>query len=164
MSAWIRAICRRSVAGVAPPELQRALLATDLEAMAADAGQSLGAAEEARSQLVCEGLGPSAMALRFRLDGPDIRLERLSDDAAEDELAELLDGLQDLEGTAAARVGAVLKQAQEVVVIEIPAPEDLAWPLALQAALWLAERGDGLVEADGCWFEPRSGALILESN
>ncbi|MBI3182100.1 MAG: hypothetical protein HYZ28_08140 [Myxococcales bacterium] len=91
-------------------------------------------------------------------DGPEERLhlELWGRKAAKEQAGELLEELRGRDESGARRVREVLSRAVEAVVLQVKAAEvSTRLPVAIAAAAWVAEHGNGLVEADGYgWTAP----------
>ena len=118
------------------------------------------------------------MALPIEYPKPDIGYKQYGEDSeksfercagqpAREELDEMLEMAEDAEGDGIARVRDVLSHAVETVAFELKSShaQDMGWPLALCAALELAKRGRGLVQADtssDTWWDPETGEVVVE--
>jgi hypothetical protein len=167
MAFWVRAVCCKSVGGIAPRELLEALGHVDFAGMAEDQGLTAEAGRAAQAALSVEGTtesGFTAFDVRFGAGArSSIRVERWTDEAADDELAELLDDLEEVSGENADLVRSTLGRATESVAIELTDEdvEGMAFPVAFEAAAWIAARGQGLVEAEGTWYDPETRGVVL---
>jgi hypothetical protein len=168
MGIWIRAVCVKSVAQVTTLQLRNAFKDSDFMAMAESQELQVVEGLDAEKNLRFESIGDDdfdVWLLHYRKDNDHfIRIERWHGEKCAEEIAELQEELGDTKGEAARRVRQVLQEATESVGFELKASDaaSMGWPLALEAAMWLAKRGQGLVEAEGGWFDPVSWEPVLE--
>jgi hypothetical protein len=178
MAIWIRVVGTSSLADVTREEL-RAAIAERLGKIASAYGEDASgvAARISLAPPADAPSGPELGVLELRWGGEGtrpIRLERWTGPRAEEEVSELAEALEEyLENEdadeGADEIAAVLERAVDTVGIELGAShtEGVGWPLALSAALFLAERSDGVVRADGeGWLAPEDGELrhVLEAD
>jgi len=160
MSIWIRALCRRPLGDrFAAEPMKQALDRLDFAALAER--QSLDdevgyAAEEA---LRVEGENDDASLLYLYCRPDDdyfIRVESWQGNEMAGEVTEMIELIEDAEGTNAARVRAHLASVVQSVAFELKASDTsgMGLPIAFYAAMWLAEQGDGLVEFEDDWYDP----------
>jgi hypothetical protein len=164
MSIWIHILCRRTVGSLQPSQLAQGI------------ERRLGVL--AYLFLPEEEEEPEAVLARLRLEadpGPELRrlrihyraqpslplkVDRWSDPpAVAEEVRELLAKLEGHSGPAATDLRERLRATIESVAIELKASHarDMGWPLAICAAAELAERGDGVIRAEGRGFMLPSG-------
>jgi hypothetical protein len=164
MSTWVRALCTKPLGGVTPDAL-RAAVARRLPALAALYGEDGEA--EAVARLHVEDADPahpaSVWRLGYRGDASFLRVERWSAPArVREEVEELSAGLADCDEEGVEDVRALLGDVVETVGIELKMSdvEGIGWPVAIAAAACFAERGDGLIQADGeGWMQPEGSAV-----
>jgi hypothetical protein len=159
MSIWIRALCRRPLGDrFAVPSLKAALGRLDFASMAESNGldDEVGAAAE--EALRVEGDDDPNLLFLYCRPGEEhfIRIESWQGSAAAEEIAELLESVEDAEGAGAERVRAHLGSTVQSVAFELKASDltGMSLPIAFYAAMWLAHEGDGLVEYEDDWFDP----------
>lgn len=162
---WVRAICAHSLGSLTVEELARATASADFRTWAEAQGLPPAEGEAAREALCFVGPpGPlSTAALRYREAYP-IGVERLTGAKAANALHALLEGFEGEEDVAAQAIRAQLYRGVELVVFELM-PDDargMGWPIAWQTAMWLAGQAEGLVEADGTWWDPQSFRVLRE--
>ncbi|MBN2498985.1 MAG: hypothetical protein JXR96_30630 [Deltaproteobacteria bacterium] len=163
MSIWIRAICTQSIGHLAVSDLRRATEQADFLTWAEN--QDLDEAEGAQAEKALRFEGPPGelgVAQLFYRDSRFIRIERWTGEAARVEILEMLEELEGSSDPAARRIRDILSRAVETVGFELKQSdaEGMGWPISWQTAMWLAERGDGLVDADGEWWDPRTYEII----
>jgi hypothetical protein len=160
MSIWVRALCTKSLDGLTPADLRDAIAAR-LPTLAALYGED--DAEPTLARLVVEDAKPSrpfaVWNLRYRGDDTFVRVERWTNrDSVREETGELLERLEDCDEDEADDVRALLGDVVEAVGIELKMSdvEGIGWAVAIAAAACFAERGAGLIQADGeGYLEPR---------
>lgn len=166
MSIWIRAICTQPIGPLNEIDMRAALDDDEIDLWA----EAYDIADDA--------IADACVALRFEYPKPDvgdmqygvdreISFERWSGEAAREEIDEMREMAEDADGDGIARVRDVLSHAVETVAFELKASHarDMGWPLALCAALELAKRGRGLVQADtssDTWWDPETGEVVVE--
>ena len=96
--------------------------------------------------------------LRWRPEpAPRIRIERWDGNRASKEVQEALSALTRRDDAAASEIKSVLESTIETVGIELKQSDlnTMGWPVAIAAAAWIAEQGQGLIHAqtDG-WLRP----------
>ncbi|EYF04785.1 hypothetical protein [Chondromyces apiculatus] len=171
MSIFVRAVCTRGLGEVSAEALREGIalrlptLATyygepDPETFLArllvsDAGGARRSPGEAFSVLE-GGHGEGTGAPRGEAEGGEDRLictvVRLQKGAERDaEVAALRSALDDCDEEDVDEVLDCLGEAVEVVqvAVDLGAVEGMGWPVAIAVAATLAERGDGLIQADG---------------
>ncbi len=169
MSIWIRAIVRDSLHDVVPEDLKDALADSDFMMMAENQGLSDEEGAEAERNLRFESEGEAGFAvflMHYRKDDErSIGIERWVSERFAEEREELLEELEGDDSQEAERVMELLREATESVAFELKLSdaEGLGWPIAFEAAMWLAKRGRGLVEAEGEWWDPESWDLVFSS-
>lgn len=169
MGIWIRAICTKSIGPLKDIDLKAALADADfaLWAEGADLDEEDGdAAERALRFEYPKHRSQEYGLLRYRDDDHFIRFDRWTGEAAREEADELAE-MVDAEGAAADRVREVLARAVETVGFELKSSDaqGMGWPIALAAAMFIAERGQGLVQGDtdgDTWWDPATGAVVVE--
>jgi hypothetical protein len=156
MSIWIRALCTKPLDGVTKDDL-RAGIARRLPALAAQYGEE-GQEETLRRLVVSD-----AWDLDYRGEEMVIGGERWKEpEAVREEVGELLERLEDCEEDEVDEVRELLGDVVESVGFELKLSdcEGIGWPLALAAAAVLAEKGEGLVQADGeGWMAPEGDGV-----
>ena len=167
MGVWVSVFCRSTVGQTRPDELaagigQRLKLLTFLYCPDKEE-----APEAVLSRLAVTPLGSNgdfrAWALRWRPEpDPFIRVNRWAGEKAAGEIAERRERLARQPVAEVAVVRAVLDAAIETVGFELKQSDldTMGWPIAVAAAAWLAERGDGLIHADTeGWLKPTRGEV-----
>ena len=169
MSIWVRAFCRKSVAAATPEAMRDGvamrwrpmifLLSPDAEEEPDEVLARLRIEDHA------DGEGFRHFHLFYRAGGDRyIRAERWSGEAARQEVEECREDLGDREELEAEAVTALLDDCLEVVGFELKMSDAKAMgmPVAVSAAVWLAEIGDGIVHAEGYgWLLPQGNAAVL---
>lgn len=155
MPIWVRALCTRSVAALAPEDLC-AGIAERLPLLAALYGEN--GEREAIARLRVEP-GVRAWALRYRDDDSSVRVARWAEPArVAEEMDELRRGLADCDEEGVDAVRELLGHVVETVGIELRMSdvEGIGWAVAIAAAACFAAHGEGLIQADGeGWMKPR---------
>jgi hypothetical protein len=159
MSIWIRALCRRPLGDrFAVQPLKAALDRVDFASMAEGQGLDDDVGDAAEKALRIERDDDPNLLLIYCRPGEKhfIRVESWHGSAAAEEIAELLESVEDAEGAGAQRVRAHLGSTVQSVAFELKASDltGMGLPIAFYAAMWLAEQGDGLVEYEDDWFDP----------
>lgn len=156
MSIWIRALCTKPLGGLTKDEL-RAGIARRLPALAALYG------EEGHEATLAKLTISDEWDLAYLGDGTAIGGERwTAPDAVREEVEELLEGLADSEEDDVEEVRELLADVVESVGFELKLSdcEGIGWPLGLAAAAFLAERGEGIIQADGeGWMAPEGDGV-----
>lgn len=160
MSIWIRTICRKSVASITPEELltginKRLMLLTYLYGQddyedTVDKLRVENASSESTFQLY---------RIYYRKRGKTfIRVERWSKpNSVAEEVKELIASLEEYKTSAIETVRLLLDNALETIGFELKQTDasGMGWPVAMAAATYFAEIGEGLLYADGeGWFRP----------
>ncbi len=104
-----------------------------------------------------ESGGEGVLLVHYRpTDDYFIRVDSWRGAEAREEIEELADELG--EGLGFERVRTHLAEVEESVGFDLKQSDldGMGWPIAFYAAMWLAEEGDGLVEWDGAWFDPKT--------
>jgi len=164
MSTWVRALCAKPLDGLTPDEL-RASIAQRLPALATLYGEDSHTAALAR--LTIENADPArpfrVWWLRYREGEAALRIERWTAPAeVKDERNELLERLEDCDEDGVEDVTALLTDMVEMMGIELKMSdvEGIGWAVAVAAAACFAERGDGLIQADGeGYLEPTKNGV-----
>lgn len=178
MSIWIRVVVRSSLADVTPEALREGVVER-LPRLAATYGEDGAAVANEHLRVVRrpkEGAGAEFDVFELRW-APDqerpLRIERWVDGKAEEELRELsawlASYLENEDDEGADEIAETLDAAEETIGLELGPnqTEGIGWPVAMAAAAYLAERGDGLLRADGeGWLAPEEGELrhLLEAD
>lgn len=156
MGIWIRAICTKRLGALTPEEL-RAGIAARLKRLCVIYGEGDPAETIARLRVergeAPEAGGIEVFLLRYREDpGHSLRVERWLDPervgGVVEELTRRLEDIEedeDIEDACACLEAAVEVAAME---LEVDDTEGVGWPLAIAAAAYLADRGEGLMQAD----------------
>lgn len=161
MSMWVRALAQKPLGDVTPEELH-AGIARWLPRLAAIYGEDGDEATIAR--LGVDGAAPlRGGAITYGSDGASIRFERTIDPTdVKRGAAELASAISDCDEDGVDDVREMLDQVVEIAKIEVSLSdcEGVGWPVAIAAAAYLAERGEGIVQADGEGFMvPSEGAM-----
>jgi hypothetical protein len=169
VSIWIRAISTRSVGVLSKLDLRAATRDADFmtwgEDYDVDEDESMRIEDALRFEASED---PDVVLMHWRPDATDrfIRVERWVGAAAKEELDELVERIADVKGKAADRIRGVLAKATETIAFELKLSDaqGMGWPISWQTAMWLAERGAGLVVTDDPdeWWDPKSYEIILE--
>lgn len=163
MSVWVRALNRIPI-----PELTRESLHSGIAKRLTLLTYLFCPEEEedpdvllGRLQIedVSEPSGNLVWLLHYRPDLEEfLRLERWQDpEMVRVEAEELAEFLEDHTGEGLDEVRALLGAATESFALELKARDlsSMGWPLAIAAAAFLAETGQGLLQADGSgWMRP----------
>jgi hypothetical protein len=171
MSLWVRAVCQKSIGHVAAEQLAQGIAVRLPRLCSMLSPEILNESERIIECLRIRSPSESGDFRQFNIhyrqqrDIP-IRVGRWCDpEMVQEEIDELLEFLVDVDNPAVFPVRELLCTAMEIVVFELKMSqlEDMGWPLAIAAAAWLAEKGEGLVQADGHgWMEPtKDGVLVL---
>jgi hypothetical protein len=156
MSIWIRALCVKPLGDVTQDEL-RAGIARRLPTVTQLYGEQ-GHEETLRGLTISD-----EWDVAYRGDGTAIGAERwTAPDDVRAEVGELLEGLEDCEEDGVEEVRELLADVVESVGFELQTSdcEGMGWPLAIAAAAFLAEKGEGLVQADGeGWMQPEGDGV-----
>jgi hypothetical protein len=169
MSIWVRAFCRKSVATATPVAMRDGiamrwrpmifLLSPEAEEEPGDVLARL------RIEDHSGGEGFRLFHLVYRVGGDRfIRAERWSDEAARQEVEECREDLIDREELEVEAVTALLDDCLEAVGFELKMSDaqGMGMPVAVSAAVWVAEIGDGIVHAEGYgWLLPQGNAAVL---
>lgn len=167
MGIWIRAICTKRLGALTPEEL-RAGIAARLKRLCALYGEGDPAATIARLRVERAGQREperiEALLLRYREDPEHfLRVERwLDPDLVGGVIEEQTDLLADNDEEGIDDVRACLEAAVEVTSIQLKVEdtEGVGWPLAIAAAAYLADRGEGLIQADReGWMMPEGDGI-----
>ena len=162
MAFWVRAFCRKTVGATRPEELtagigQRLSLLTALYCPDKEESPKTVLARLTVAPLRGES-GFQAWVLRWQPEpNPFIRVERWTGDRAQSEIAEIRARFSGRSGGEVETVRAVLDAAIETVGFELRQGDldTMGWPVAVAAAAFVAERGDGLIHADtDGWSKP----------
>ena len=88
--------------------------------------------------------------------GPFIHVDCWTGDRARGEADEIGEMLETRTDPASCRVRALLPAVQETLAFCLKQShiEGMGWPIAFHMAMWLAKTGQGLVDADGVWWDP----------
>jgi hypothetical protein len=170
MSVWIRAICRKSVTSTTPEELltgitKRLMLLTYLY------GED--DYEETMSRLRVENASSGETFEVYRIYYQErgngfIRVARWSKpNAVAQEVRELMESLEERKGLEVEMIRQLLAKAVEIVGLELKQTDadGMGWPVAIAAAAFLAEKGEGVVYADGeGWMEPTAKEVSILLN
>ena len=170
MSIWVRALCTTHLSDLTPEAL-RSGIAERIAFLAAYYGEE--GAEATRPLLRIEDVrhdgGPSegppnppgdaVWLLHYRGDDDHfLRIERWTEPAAvASEVAELREELEACDEEDVDEVRELLDHVVETVGIELKMSdvEGIGWAVAIAAAAFLADRGEGLVQADEeGWMAP----------
>jgi hypothetical protein len=166
MSIWVRAVCRASVSGVTPGEL-RAGIIERLAPMAVLYGESDHEAAAARVRVEAEsassaeagGFGVYRLYFRGEGDARSVRVERWAEPArVKEKAARLLEAIEDCDEDDVDVVESAIAEVVEIVGFELTVSdtEGMGWPVVIAAAAYLADRGHGLIQADGeGWMAPK---------
>lgn len=158
MSLWLRCLCRRPLGEHFGVEaLRNAIERFDFALMAEGQGLDDEAGQAAENALRLEGGGDDPLLIYYRpADDYFIRVDLWRTMEAREEVTELADELGD--GQEFERVRVHLDETVESVAFDLKQSdlEGMGWPIAFYTAMWLAERGDGLVEWEGAWFDPKT--------
>lgn len=163
MSIWIRALCTRSLGALAVDDLRRATADADFFMMAENHGLEDEEGEAAEDALRFEG-APGELTeakMFYRPDNPDglfVSVSRWRGEQARGEAQELLELIEDRSDAGGKRIRDVLSCTVESVAfcLKQSDADGMGWPIAWHTAMWLAGKGEGLVEADGVWWDPES--------
>lgn len=165
MSIWVRTFCTRSVRDLTILQLQHALDLADFAMMAEweDLDEGIGYAAE--DSLRFEDVERSATRWTVLVNYAHhtageqfLHFDLWSDSAhVRAEVDEIRDAMDGREPT---QVVELLPRVVETAALELK-PIDCAgmgWPIAYHLAMWLGhtERGDGLVEYEGTWCDPKT--------
>ena len=167
MSVWIRAVCRKSVAFTTPKELRtgitkRLMLLTYLY------GED--DYEETLSGLRVETASAGETFEVFRIyyqknSDRFIRVGRWSKRTmVAEEVKELTESLQERTERKAAEIRKLLAETLEIVGLELKQSDadGMGWPVAIAAAAYLADKGEGAVQADGQgWMKPTEKEISI---
>jgi hypothetical protein len=163
MSIWIRALCTRGLGALTVAELRRATGDSDFFMMAEGHGLEDEEGEAAEEALRFEG-APGELTeakMYYRPDNPKglfIAVSRWRGEQARGEADELLELMEDRSGAGAERIRDVLSRTVETVAfcLKQSDADGMGWPISWHTAMWLASKGEGLVEADGEWWDPET--------
>lgn len=156
MGIWIRAICTKRLGALTPEEL-RAGIAARLKRLCVLYGEGDPAPTIARLRVergeAREPERSEVFLVRYREDPEHfLRVERWLDPdrvaGVVEELTQRLTAIEedeDIEDACACLSAAVEVSAME---LEVDDTEGVGWPLAIAAAAYLADRGEGLIQAD----------------
>lgn len=155
MSIWIRAIMAKPAGDLTPSALREGLAAR-LPRVAPLYGEDH---EAALARLAVGGEAPLREGeITYREGHAAIRFTRQTARASvRKEAARLRAALDDCDEDGVDEVRERLDQAVEIAAFELSLDdcEGAGWPIAIAAALTIAARGEGIVQADGeGWMEP----------
>lgn len=159
MSIWIRSVCRKSVVATTPEEL-RSGIAKRLKLLTYLYGEDDYEETVARLRVRNASAGATFEVYRLSYHQSDqkfIRAERWSKPKIVEELKELIEVLEGRKDQGAEMIRQLLAEAIEVVAFELKQSDadGMGWPVAIAAAAYLAEKGDGAVHAEGeGWMGP----------
>lgn len=165
MSIWIRAVCTKSIGELGALDLRAATKDADFQMWAEQAGLADEVGKAAENQLRFEVGGPNLVFLRYQPTERFIRVERWSGAEAREELGELAEEIEDLTSVGASRVRQVLASAVDSVAFELKQSDadGMGWSIAWQTAMWIAQRGEGLVQTDQeQWWDPDQYKVIVD--
>jgi hypothetical protein len=167
MSIWIRAVCTKSLGGLTVEDLRRGTEAADFLMMAEGQGLEDEEGEAAEEALRFEGAPGELVEARmyYRPDNPDglfIAVTRWRGEQARGEAQELLELMEDRADAGGKRIRDVLARTVETVAFCLKQSDSdgMGWPIAWHTAMWLASKGEGLVEADGDWWDPEAWETV----
>jgi hypothetical protein len=167
MSIWVRAICTKSLGELSVADLRQATANLDFFMMAEmqELDDEDGAAAE--KALRFEGpAGPLAEAkLYYRPDNPDglfIAVSRSCGEDARGEAEELVERIAQRDDEGGGRLRDVLARAVETVAFCLKQSDydGMGMPIAWHTAMWLAAKGEGVVEIADDWWDPVAYARI----
>lgn len=166
MGLWIRAVCTKSVGKLGALELREATEDSDFEMWAEMKGLDESAGTEAEEQLRFEVAKNDVVLLRYLpTEERAISIERWTGAKAREELDELAEEIEDIDTPGADRVREVLAKAIESVAFECKQSDydGMGWAIAWQTAMWIAARGEGLVQTDvDQWWDPDDYEVIVD--
>jgi hypothetical protein len=96
-----------------------------------------------------------------------IRVARWSEPALAGEVRELVESLEDRMEPEAEMIRRLLAEALEIIGLELKQSDanGMGWPVAIAAAAYLADNGNGVVCADGeGWMEPTAKEVSVLLN
>jgi hypothetical protein len=168
MSLWVTAFCRKSVAGVQPEEMHAAIAARLEELTLLILPENEEEPDELLKRLRVEDDSNrnefQNFAIYYRKDDRPIPACRWEREQARNEGLEWLEKFADGNEPEAELIRAVLANVTDSVAIELKLSDiqGMGWPVAIGAAVWLAEIGEGVVHATDCgWFVPDNGGARL---
>jgi hypothetical protein len=158
MSMWVRVLSTKALGDLTPEELRRGL-GRWLSRVAEDYGEDH---EGVLSRVRVEGAAPlRGGAIQY--GAGTIRFERTTDrEGVEGEVAKLSATIEGSDEEGVEEVQELLGDVVEIAKLELSLAdcEGIGWPIAIAAAAYLAERGEGIVQADReGWMAPEDGAL-----
>jgi len=160
MSIWVRTFCRKPLSKISPDQFATGI-AKRLKALITHFHlENAPPAATIMRDLRVEDLSRNGVfsKLRLRLDEQNTRLpfERWTGTACEEEVNESLSHLADRQVPEAREVESILRHVCESIACEVDDEmvDGLGSPLAVAAAAYLAEIGDGVIEVQGAWMLP----------
>jgi hypothetical protein len=168
MSIWVRAFCRKSVAK-ATPEAMRDGIAQRWASMiflisTEDDDEPDAVLDRLRIEDHSGGEFRLCHLLYRESSAHFLRAERWTGPASRLEVEESLEELRDREEPAVETVLTILAETVETVGFELSLRDAkrMGFPLAIAAAVWLAEIGNGIAHAEGYgWLLPEGNAALL---
>jgi hypothetical protein len=167
MSIWVRAICTKSLGELSAADLRQATANADFLMMAEMQELDDADGKAAERALRFEGPdGPLAEAkLYYRAVNPDglfIAVSRSSGAEARGEADELLQRIEHRDDEGGRRLRDVLARAVENVAFCLKQSDydRMGMPIAWHTAMWLAAKGEGVVEIADDWWDPVAYARI----
>jgi hypothetical protein len=161
MSQWVVAYCTRPVVDLALDEIAGALDVADFATMAEHQGLDEDVGYAAEDSLRFEALTAArerALLVHYRHHAVGDTWMRCDFHAERAFLADTIASVLDADPPPRAR--ALVPTIVQTVAFDLKGPdmEGMGLPIAFHLAMWLArpERGDGLVEVEGEWWDPRT--------
>ena len=122
-------------------------------------GESGNQEAESASGAEAGGFGVYQLYFRGEGDARSVRVERWAEPARiKEEAARLLEAIEDCDEDDVDVVESAIAEAVEIVGFELTVSdtEGMGWPVVIAAAAYLADRGRGLIQADGeGWMAPK---------
>jgi hypothetical protein len=168
MSIWIRVICKRSTGPLNQLDLREGTRDADFAMWGEDYDLDDDEVDKIEEGLHFEVAATDVTLMHYRINEPDrfIRIERWTGMKAKEEVGELLEQIEDIESPAAERVRSMLRDVLETIAFELKLSdvESIGYSIAWATAMWLAERGAGLVQTESPdqWWDPDTYEVLLE--
>jgi hypothetical protein len=163
MSIWVNVFCRRSVGSLRPEELAQGIkhrLAVMTYLLLPEEEEEPGiVSQRLRVETASSSDELRRMQIHYRAEREwPLIVERWSEPrAVADEVREFLEKLESRSESAVKRILEHLRSTTESVGIDLKAKDarGMGWPVAICAAAEIAERGDGIIHAEGSgWMVP----------
>jgi hypothetical protein len=161
MSIWIRAVCTKGLGALSVEDLRRATANLDFLVMAESHGLEDEEGDAAQEALRFDGPAGELVDAQIHYrpgaaESAPIDIGRWRGKEAREEAEELLEGIADRDDDGARLIRDVLGRTVETIAfcLKQSHADGMGWPIAWHTAMWLAERGEGLVNAGDEWLEP----------